>query len=393
MKSKLFFLMLLFFAYAISAQSVPEWVNIIDQNKTFADEDSCYIGIGISQISQENADNQAKDNFIVSLGKKIITTTEENFSEINGYVSNSIKQTHRSVSENIFFNIRILHKYYSEDKQRYYSLIKKNKIEYAKQLTKEIEMYLKIKQNELQMIKKENKIKSQIQEEKVQKEKLAQAEKERYLKRYEDFKNMPTNESLIKSTNGQFPSASSTISIKSEIDELRLKTIESIIHGKNIGIGLHGYFKENNKLDYQAASIRFRLLNDIGNKNPFGLACGVIAFQHNKIEYPFEDYDFFYTPYIGGYLKSQQMLHTVFSAYADRAKFAFGVASYPFFNYWNDAISFICEYNNYINEDVYAHENASEINLGLNIHTSDNFNITFSYDNFDKYLVKIQIGK
>ncbi len=347
----------------------PYWV----VNKSIENQDEFYFGIGHSEISEIASDESAYIHFSKMIEVQVQTTTERFIEENESEISNITINSTKIESDVELRGITITERFYDEESNIFYSLIKYTVSDYEKILKRELnsEIIILKEKNRNEEARKAEEIRHSAEIDKIYEaesqsamekeaaeDKLKQQEAERRLEHekfmlnhYKAFYEKPILPYLITSQNAEVGINNHEFIFKPTIAPFNFIQASYNYYTEYLGFSLGLYWK-NNKIEEQDFQIKLRIFKDKFGVYPIALAVGVVQYSRNISN--FSDYkkiEWSVSPSVMMNVSFPQIYSTV-SFSIDRRRTSFGLQYFPFFEQLNGKISLILQ-TDYIFMDDY----------------------------------------
>lgn len=369
-------LIILFSITMLSAQTIPYWA----ENETVRNPDQYYFGIGISQDSKSEADQQAFVQFAQMIELKVQSITETYLKESGGEIEDVIIDQAKIQTDVKLKGITVSERFYNEEKGIYYSLIQYERDEYEQmvkeQLRKEVEMLRekniaeeKKKREELRHQKEMEQLKTEEERARMEEERkqeiLERQKKQRRMERerffnthYRTFYEKPPTPFFFDFQSAVMAEHSNQIVLKPSVYPLSFTQANYNLYTKYLGFSLGAYWVDR-KLELQDFQIKLQLLNDRYGVYPIALSVGIV--QYATAISDFDDVDVIQgsvSPSLLANISIPQLYGQAALA-VDRRKLSVALQHYPLFDYFNGKIALILQndlyflksYRNRFNDD------------------------------------------
>ncbi|MBU0560706.1 MAG: LPP20 family lipoprotein [Bacteroidetes bacterium] len=409
MKEKIIFISFLLIALFTRdfAQNKPDWVINYQSGSQIADYEKYYSGLGFSKSDQETADKLAYNDFANSIQVEVKSRFENITTEKDAVVFEETELSRKQSSEIILRGINITARFYDEEKEIYYSLIKILKEDYDKLFKEELLREIARREIQLSELKKSNILSTEFMEEDrkqkeillleiEQKNNILELENKIRKMKHEKFLNVTTPERIIDVLSGEQYYASQLIA-KVGISPLSIDKLGFGIAFWGIKL-INEFDLLNNKIDRQTAYFYFPIFQEAGGINHYAISVGAGEYL-TKLEQNLKGLSkrhleklkpsFF--PFIASNLKMPEFYNTIISAYLDTRKVSFGAMNYAFINTYSDKISFILQFD-YI-YDVRSRNRFNEkvqLMPGIKFNWNEKNIFTFGYEKNEFFTFNIE---
>ncbi len=385
------FFVILVSSVLAQAQTRPEWTHT--QRNSIGS--GYYSGIGVSVLSQDEADTRAFIEFSRNVEVNVKSVFQREVSEEGKEFSDATTISMQLISDVSLKGISITERYVDSAAHSFYALIQYRTAEYDSLVRWHIEreivlMRLRNKMQEEKRMedlrlqkalnqldeeqKKEelrtNKVKLTIEEER---RRLQEQEEELLRKVYGQFLDAAPPEKLITLRNGEVSNGESSLMINGGLSPLELKSALYAVHTGLFELGASAQLR-GRKVDRQEAYLKLQVLPRVGEFSRTSIAIGAVQSVAVIAD---SGYDFKrsrYSLFIAGNVTLPKYYYSTFSFYADKRKAGIGVTSFPFFEQFRNHLGFVLEMTS-IFDSQYRNErgNAFVVNAGLRLQASDTF--------------------
>ena len=338
----------------------PYWVN----NKTIENNTQYYFGIGISDISEVVADDAAYINFGKMIEIKVQSTTERFLEENKSGITDITINSTKIESDVKLRGITITERFYNDDSNTFYSLIKYSISAYEKILKRELNNEIKIlkerNKNKEEKIKEDARHSAEIskieaaesislmerekrEDDLKQKEEARRIEHEKFMQEhYKLFYEKPVSPYLIDFQNAEVGNKSHELVLKPTIAPLNFIQANYSFYTEHLGFSLGLYWK-NKKIEEQDLLIKLRILKEKFGIYPIAIAVGVVQYSYNISDFTNkDDIKWGVSPSVMMNISFPQIYSTA-SFSVDRRKLSFGLQYFPFFEKLNGKISLVLQ--------------------------------------------------
>lgn len=390
--NKAFFLTLFWVVVltGLSAQ-VPDWVNLYTKGSLgeIAGNDY-YLGIGISSLSQEDADQNARVEFARNVETRVESRVQEAYRSDSEDEESSVDMTLNVRTELSLKGITVSQRYWNEVEGLFYSMIRISRQEYLEILEKNIREELAERQAELsrqRVALEEENLERQREldqqradqeqkrlehEQEMEELQMKQERTEARQSQYEDYLARQAYPHLVSFENGEiYPGRQFLSSSFSLSDEFSLRNIRyAYCLGEAFQLGTLFIFDPNNEkpLTYSDVELKVALLNNKGRVVRFSVAMGGRGYI--VVDNTQEDQEPDWTMFGAVNVNLPQLYYTDFSAYAGLDKIAVGATNYALFPWIGDSVGFIVEgvYDFRKNLQYGASSGSFKLQTGLQFH-------------------------
>ena len=352
------FLSVVFHQSSLLAQ--PYWVI----NNSIENHEQYYFGIGSSDISEKAADEEAYVRFGKMIEIKVKSTTEILLEENKSGITDIIVNKTQIESDVKLRGITITERFYDEDNNTFFSLIKYEVSSYEKilkrELNSEIEIQIEEHKNEekhkLENVRHSEEI-SKIEEAELisrleneqreinlkLKEEKQKLENEKFMRDYyKSFYDKTVNPYLIDVQNAEVGANNHQLSIKPTLTPLSFIQANYSYYTKYMGFSL-GFYWKNKRMEEQDFQIKLRVFKENFGIYPITLALGVVQYSYNISDFSnIEEAKWGVSPSLMMNVSFPQFSN-VTSLYIDSRKMSLGLLYYPFFEYFDGKIGIILQ--------------------------------------------------
>ncbi len=368
--------LLLFSVTMLFAQTIPYWV----KNETVRNPDQYYFGIGISQNSKSEADQEAFVQFAQMIELKVQSITETYLKESGDDIEDVIIDQAKIETEVKLKGITVNERFFDEETGIYYSLIQHKRDAYERmvkeQLRKEVEMLRekniaeeKKKREELRHQKEMEQLKVEEEHAKMEEERKREmleqqkrrrrSERERFFNtQYKAFYEKPPTPFFFDFQSAVMSTRRNQFVLKPSVYPLSFTQANYNLYTKYLGFSLGAYWVDR-KLELQDFQIRLQLLNERYGVYPIALAVGIVQYATEISD--FDDVDVIQGSISPSLLAniSVPQLYGHAALAVDRRKLSVALQHYPLFDYFNGKIALILQndlyffksYRNRFNDD------------------------------------------
>ena len=398
--------MILFFVLLISSFVVfaepteaPEWVQRYKQGQAIKDYTNYYFGIGVSEKSKKDADNEALQEFGRNIETKVRSEIINQLQEKSGKVTEFTSQSVEISSDIGLKGIAITGRF--EEDGTFYSLIQYEREEFNRILQEEIQRDIERKWMEFEKKKEESKLKEEKQREKIRKDKekgKIKKSKDKvkkqlmgYLKKkYAEFFSSPPPYNVISFQNGELIPKKMEIGAKAGIAPLTFEAINFSYKYWLLQFTTRSSFYDN-EYDCQEFLLKYQILPNTGSFYKISVSFGAIGYMLNlRDEKFFEEQK--YSPFLSGNVTLPNLHFTYASFYGDATKVAIGVNNYFLYSQLKDRLSAIMEMNYIFDEDLQNEDGDSFVfQAGLRFKTTENVITTLSFEDNELIVFSIDV--
>lgn len=355
-------LMILLMATLVFSQSTekPDWVKSLN----IENPEHYYFGIGQSDNSREEADDQARVAFAKNVSVSVESMTKSFLAESNQEIRDEFEEQSKVSADIKLRGISISQRWEDKENKKYYSLIKYKKEVYRKIYQNELK-------NELEQLKQKNLVKEKERQEKIRhdaemaKLKAAQKEKELQQQREKDrleeqerrvdreheqhlwatrgnFIKMPAPVKMLDLRNAEIGSKNHEVSVSAALGPFDLGRAGYSFYWKYLGAGFN-VAKNIKTIAFQESYLKLQVLKTEKRIYHVALALGVNQLSHHISNFKnFGKDNIDYSLFVTGNLSLPQLyLHS--SIFVDRRKLALGFNYYPLFNQFQGKLEVILQ--------------------------------------------------
>lgn len=389
--SSLLIAVLLILPVHASAQARPEWTNI--QRNSIGS--GYYSGIGVSSVSQDEADTRAFIEFSRTVEVNVKSVFQREVSEEGKEFSDATTISLQLISDVSLKGITITERYVDSAAHAFYALIQYRTAEYDSLVRWHIEREIVLmrlrnrmqeekRMEDLRLQKAMNQLDEEQKKEELRtnKEKLTIEEERRRLQEQEEellrkvygqFLEAAPPEKLITLRNGEVSNGESSLMINGGLSPLELKDALYAVHTGVFELGASAQLR-GRKVDRQEAYLKLQVLPRVGEFSRTSVAIGAVQFVAVIAD---SGYDFKrsrYSLFIAGNVTLPKYYYSTFSFYADKRKAGIGVTSFPFYEQFRNHLGFVLEMTSLFDAQFRNDSgDAFVVNAGLRLQASDTF--------------------
>jgi len=396
----------LFFVLLISSivifaepKEAPEWVQRYKQGQAIKNYTNYYFGIGVSEKSKKDADNEALLEFGRNIETKVRSEIKNQLQEKSGKVSEFTSKSVEISSDIGLKGIAVTNRF--EEDGIYYSLIQYEREEFNRILKEEIQRDIERKWMEFEKKKEESKLKEEKQREQIRKDKekgKIKKSKDKvkkqlmdYLKKkHAEFFSSPPPFNVISFQNGELIPKKMEIGAKAGIAPLTFEAINFSCKYWLLQFTTRSTFYDN-KHDRQEFLLKYQILPNTGSFYKISVSFGAVGYMVNL-----RDEKFFekqkYSPFLAGNITIPNLHFTYASFYGDAFKVAVGVNNYFLYSQLKDRLSAIIELN-YIFDEDFQNEDRDDFvfQAGLRFKTTENVITTLSFEDNELIVFSVDV--
>jgi len=408
MRSSICVLLLFIISDFLIPQEQPSWV----KNLKIENPAQYYFGIGISKISEQDADARALISFGQNVQVKVKSIFQRQVSEEGKEFSEKTTITEELISDISLKGISITERFVDTTAKTFYSLVQYRKTEYDSLVTREIEreiLLLKAR-NKIMEEKREEELRAEktrnLQEEEKKKEQLRaqqqaielkrleqQQEEERralYKKIYGEFLQHTRPEKVVTFRNGEITHQTSSFMVKGAISPVQLNEAFYAVRLAMIELSGNVRFRKK-KFDQQEAFVKIQILSNAGEYTQTTLAIGVsqaiASIADSGYKFKRSKYSFF----ASGNYTDPEWEYTTISFFGDKRKLSIGATSFPFYEQFKTHVGFMAEVNYFIDKDFSnPYRDLFTFGAGVRLQASDTFATQFAYENNEQFTLSFE---
>lgn len=376
---------------SVSAQNRPEWTNT--QRNTIGS--GFYSGIGVSSVSQDEADTRAFIEFSRNVEVNVKSVFQREVSEEGKEFSDATSISMQLISDVSLKGISITERFVDTTAHSYFALIQYRTEEYDSLVRWHIEreiVLMKLRNKMLEEKRMEEfraqKVQNQLVEEqkkeelRTNKEKLTIEEERRRLKEqeeellrkvYGEFLEAAPPEKVITLRNGEISNEESSLMLTGGLSPLELKNAFYAARTGVFELGASAQFR-GTKVDRQEAYLKLQVLPRVGEFSRTSIAIGAVQSVALIADSGYEFKRSKYSLFVAGNVTLPQYYYSTFSFYADKRKAGIGVTSFPFYEQFRNHLGFVLEMTS-IFDSQFRNERGEGfvVNAGLRLQASDTF--------------------
>ncbi|MDA3851437.1 MAG: hypothetical protein PF447_09210 [Spirochaetaceae bacterium] len=408
-KKKQVLLLLLVLSMSLGAQN-PSWVDLFTLGKMaeISGTDN-YLGVGSSINNQDEADQNAKVDFARNVETRVDSTMEEVYQEEQGEGETTLSMSLEIKTEMSLKGISITERYFNEESQTYYSMIKVNRADYLTILENNIQEEIALKDADLDRQRQELEQDSIAQEQEnlrhqqeMREMQIREEKRQLRIARYGDFIEREPYPGLISFENAEvYPTRqhlSASLSLSDDFSLRRLGysfSIAEIFQASTTHLVDNTWTSElDDALIYSDLDAKLALLNHAGDIIKFSAALG--ARGYILTPFPLQnDSEISGTLYGVANVSVPQLYYSDFSVYAGLDKVALGVCWYPTFPWLGESLGLIVESSYDFRKELrYGRtENYWRLQTGLQFKPADAACTRITWeDNFKTFVLALDIN-
>ncbi|MCK9408095.1 MAG: hypothetical protein M0R68_03075 [Bacteroidetes bacterium] len=384
------------------AQLRPEWTNV--QKKSIGS--GYYYGIGMSQVSTEEADTRAFIEFSRNVEVKVKSVFQREVSEQGKEFSDATTISTELISDVSLKGIAVIERHVDTTVNTFYSLIRYRKTEYDSLIQFQIErevVLMKVRnkmveekrQEELRSQKVQNRLEEEKNKEELrakqerltieQKRRQQQDQEEELLRKvYGEFLTSAPPEKVISFRNGEISNEESSLMLKGGLSPFQLNGVMYAVRTGMFEIGATALFWRK-KFVQQEASLKIQVLPRVGEFTRTSLSVGAVQAVGLIADSGYQFKRSKYSIFVAGNVTMPGYSYSTFSFYGDKRKISIGITTFPFYEQFKNHFGFILEMNSILDKDFRNEKgNAFVVNGGVRLQANDTFSTQLVYEDYNR---------
>ncbi|MDP8238489.1 MAG: hypothetical protein P9X24_05330 [Candidatus Hatepunaea meridiana] len=346
--------------WTLSSAEQPDWVSeYLEKGAVDIDPHQFYFSVGLSEESQDDADNSAKLRFQSQIEVKVKAVCEREIADSKGRITkDKFKKKSKVVVDGVMRGIPVSKRYEDEESGRYFSLIKMKKKDFDRislEETKRMiereyaimrEKHAGDEKTEAEKIRHKE-VKSEHKEKKRQQHEKDRVSFQTWLRRIAGIESnflseIPPN-SVITFHNGVIHPEFYEFTLKAGISPVRFDAFHCSVTPFKLPLALFMQTEmDDDKIQRQDGSIRVQLLPDKGKVFKTSIAFGFVEYSSGLADIPATKMQLTWSPLLTGNV-TLPMYHTFASVYGDARKFSVGFDHYLWYDNFIGAVSLMLQ--------------------------------------------------
>lgn len=367
--------MLLLIGCLYSQATKPAWVEYYEKGEIgkIDDSNSKYYGVGISKVSQAEADDLARTNFAKMVNSVVKSQFERKIEEAGNNYSDKTNVSNEILTDISLKGISITNTYFNPTLSTYYSLIIIDKDEYVKNMNEEVNREIISREEKLKIAKKEREIAEEESNE-------ARIRKSIRIKEYGEFLNIKLPQHIVTTETADLKPGFE-LSVNSGISPLSVENAKIGFCAGVFEISAQSYFSES-KFAKQEFSARLELLKNEGEFYKTSVTIGLSNYQKDYLYTDIGKVKGYTTPFVTATMFLPELFQSIVTANFDLRRYSIGFNNYSLFTNFKDKLALVFELN-YLPDVFYRNKYGDKLiaNVGIRFKANENFESGLFYEN------------